>query len=186
MSVNGNNVVIVSPSCEKSIKKLTSLSTQEQTILRHAKEQLYREGRETEEQVPSAADQPRLRRSASLKYSSDGKLESTLFASNIEPNSFERNGAKITKLGDSDISIGRRDFPKKIAMIFVDDDVATFVHTDGRVKMKPISCSNPLEAQLIEQIEAEVEYAEPQRKSKLSMDTHNRLQNLILNVLDGQ
>lgn len=86
--------------------------------------------------------------------------------SNAEPS--------ISKSDEDDYSNSTPDSPMNLARVFFKGDLITFVYLNGQVQMKPVSCLDPSEQQLIEQLQLESKQAEEQSKSKPKTDYQAR------------
>lgn len=100
------------------------------------------------------------KRHASIRYSLASGRARGISATNVDLSRFARQGADLIKLGKDAFSFTGLNLPTGVVLLFVDGDVATFVHQNGRVSAKPVECLGEPESQLIKQVREDLKVAE--------------------------
>lgn len=149
--MNGDNVAIMAPNCQSTMKSSHSLTDTERNLINGVRSVTTTNNNQF--------------KYSSYRYSLDGSVTQAVSsgASSFQSN----NGASISKSDDNNYSIARPGMPMNLARIFLNHDVATFVYLDGQVQMKPTNCLQPAEQQLLQQLRLEVKQAEEQFRASM-------------------
>lgn len=104
--------------------------------------------------------------------------------------SFQSNGLSVNKYDEQNYSMSKAGLPNGLSRLFVSNgDQVTFVYADGRVLMKPIACLDAGEAQLFQQMQAEVQQAQRQfqhNMHQMQQNMHSNMMNLQQNMQQMQ
>ena len=91
---------------------------------------------------------------------------------------FNNNGRSISKNDDNNFSLSKQGLPNNLVRIFLNNDIATFVYSDGQVQMKPVACLQPAEQQLLQESRLEVQQAEEQFRHEMTDFQQNMRDNM--------
>lgn len=91
--------------------------------------------------------------------------------------SFSNNQLSISRFDDNNFAVSKSGLPNNMAMILSMGSTVVFVYNDGQVQMKPSSCLQPAEQQLLQQIKAEIQQADQQFRNNMNQ-FHNNMQNM--------
>lgn len=106
--------------------------------------------------------------------------------------SFSNNHLSFSKSDDGNSNnfvISKSGMPNNIAMIMSTGPNIAFVYNDGQVQMKPATCLQPAEQQLMQQVRAEIQQADQQFKASMNQfqnHMHNMQQQLQQNMQNMQ
>lgn len=103
-----------------------------------------------------------MQRHASLRYSLETGWARGMSMSNMPYNRHIGGKTEIIKLGANSASYKSFELPTGMVLLFVDEDVATFVYENGHVEAKPIECLGEQKSQLIRQVRGDLKAVEMQ------------------------
>lgn len=134
VSVNGDEVVVVTKNGQLQVKKYHSLTAQEKKSIEAMKGSLSSVVRLGPFNVKSQTGFSKLttfdRNGGTSTMGSGGSGSASSSSS-----SSSTGGATMSKTGDNSFIISRQDFPFNWQRVFVNDDLVTVVYHDGRVSM---------------------------------------------------
>lgn len=138
--------MFVSKECQYSLRQLDSLSVEDQTVLSQARGSFSNKGN----LLLARHQDGQLKEAFQCKY--DLQSGELLWASSFGEQKFaalDVDGISVTKYGQDKYTASSQDFAKNLARLFVDEQVATFVYRDGKIRMKPKVCLESSETRLI-------------------------------------
>lgn len=162
VSVNGNEFIAITSTCQTVTKGLNALSDAEKTILHTAKSQLESINGSKSPQLANG----QLRYKSSI-YSRDGSQTSTSSMGTNNQALYQNDGYSISSSDENNFTLAKPGMINNMARIFVNGDLLTIIYTDGSVRMKPMACSSLDEQQLVQQSRLLLQQAEQQFKQSM-------------------
>lgn len=147
LSVNGDQATFISPTCQTTIKNVEALNEDEKSIIR----EVYNKALTADDEEQSNAADGRTRASAS-RFGLDGSW--WWFTSrSVAVMRFSMSDYNFCKNDDANFTAAKRDMPNNIARVLVHNEIVTFAYHDLKVMMKPISCLDDTEQELLKELE---------------------------------
>lgn len=144
MSINGNELVAITATCQTFVKDVNHLRDSEKGPIQQAKSQLEMHANSNFQQLLGANH-----KFCDCRYSFEGNQQSCNNC-NSGTSNYQNDQYSVSKAGDNSFAISKPSLIANMARLFVDDDLFTVVYRDGTVKMRPIACLSSEEKQIIE------------------------------------
>lgn len=144
-SFNGDQVTFMTPTCQTDIKNVEAMNEDERATLKEAYSKVI---------TVDAEDQPTdgRTRASSSRFALDGSW--WWFTSRtVGVMRFSMSDYSFCKNDDNNFTAAKSSLPNNIARVFVHNDLVTFVYRDLKVTMKPISCLDDDEGNLLDDLE---------------------------------
>lgn len=169
--MNGDQIILTAPNCQQTqlTRQQLASSPDYANLLSSAKSELYSAGlgqtsRLGNSQVPYRFGVSEF----SLSQSSN-----SFHGQNMNSQSFQSNGWSMVKYDQNHIWIRKPNLPNNINRMFISNKVVCYIYNTGEIQMKPISCLQSSEQQLIQQVRNEVRLAEAQFQQNMQQMQHN-------------
>lgn len=179
VSINGNQVTILTSTCQNVAKQPQDLSQDERAQLTSVASRLI-----VADSIGNPNGGPTINHqgrhsSARFELTSGGSMRSSR-SEGMSMSSFQSNGLSVNKYDDSNYSISKPDLPNAISRLFVSNgDLVTFVYADGQVQMKPVACLDANESQLFQGLQTEVRQAQQHFEASMRQMQQNMHQNMM-------